>query len=276
MTLDELKLLAKLDEMVVEMLEHIVLSRLRSRSRRLLDGQQSQVRRVDSKFLRSLPRRAGSERLSSVSTEYVSRPSPVGGCSRNDGVAVAAKAEKFAVMLVVQYVTQLRPSELCNLTAGQVIRPHQESGASSWALLLAPPEELKTSKTCEFDESVLLDGHLSVALGRALTRCTAGKAATTSLWSRTQPKYAVAFAEWAETSGVNMITTTRFITEERRPMRLGEPDRRWKIQKRGRWRSEKSVRRYEKHARLLKETAKLSTATRKYGQLVISRMPRSL
>ena len=48
------------------------------------------------------------------------------------------------------------------------------------------------------------------------------------------------------------------------------------IQKRGRWRSEKSVGRYEKHDRLLKETAKLSTATRKYGQLVISRMPQLL
>ena len=45
------------------------------------------------------------------------------------------------------------------------------------------------------------------------------------------------------------------------------------IQKRGRWRSEKSVRRYEKHSRLL---TKLSDATRKYGQPVMSRMSRLL
>ena len=72
-------------------------------------------------------------------------------------------------MLIVQHVAYLRPSELCNLTVGQVIRPLQGSGASSWAPLLAPQEELKVSKTAESDESVLLDEHLSVALGKALT-----------------------------------------------------------------------------------------------------------
>ena len=151
------------------------------------------------------------------------------------GVAMATKDEEFAVMLVVQNVAYLRPSELCNLTAGQVIRPLQGSGASSWAFLLAPQEDLKASETAEFDESVLLDGHLSVALGQALMRYTTGKASATPLFSRTQTGYALDFA-----------------------------------------RSEKSVRRYEKHARLLKETTKLSVATRKYGQLVISRMARLL
>ena len=78
------------------------------------------------------------------------------------GMAMAAEDEEFAVMLVIQYVAYLRPSELCNLTAGQVIRPLKESGADSWTLLLAPQEQLKTSKTGEFDESVFLDGHLSI------------------------------------------------------------------------------------------------------------------
>ena len=95
------------------------------------------------------------------------------------------------------------------------------------------------------------------------------------LWSRSQAKYAVAFAKWAETSGVHVITT------HPHSVRHGgaSSDALWRtrsfmeILKRGRWRSEKSVQRYETHARLLKETAKLSTATRKYGQLVISRIP---
>ena len=42
------------------------------------------------------------------------------------GVAMAAKDEEFAVMLVIQFVAHFRPSELCNLTAGQVIRPLKE------------------------------------------------------------------------------------------------------------------------------------------------------
>ena len=88
-------------------------------------------------------------------------PVPWAAAAAMMGVQLVAKDEEFAVMLVVQHVAYLRPSELCNLTAGQVIRPLQGSAASSWALLLAPQEELKASKTAEFDESVLLDGHLS-------------------------------------------------------------------------------------------------------------------
>ena len=91
------------------------------------------------------------------------------------GVAMVAKNEEFAVMLVVQYVAYLRPSELCNLTVGQVIRPLQGSGASSL------PEEVKDSKTGELDESV--HGHLSVALGKVLARYTANKTSSTLLWS---------------------------------------------------------------------------------------------
>ena len=74
------------------------------------------------------------------------------------GVAMVAKDEEF---LAVQYVAYLKPSMLFKLTVGQVIRPLQGSGASCCALHLALLEKVKTSKTGEFEESVLLDGHLS-------------------------------------------------------------------------------------------------------------------
>ena len=85
------------------------------------------------------------------------------------GVAMVAKEEEFAVMLVVQYVACLRPSELCDLMVGQVIRPLQGSGASSWAILTIL-EEVKASNLGEFDQNVLLDGLLSVALNKVLAR----------------------------------------------------------------------------------------------------------
>ena len=154
-------------------------------------------------------------------------------------LALVAKDEEFVVMLEVQYVAYLRPSDLCNLTAGQVIRPLQGSGASSCALLLAPQEELEASKTAESNASVLLAGHLSVALGKALTRYTAGETAATRLWSRSQARYAVNFARWAETSGVHVITTDPY------SVRHGgaSSDALWRtrslmeFRKRGRWRS---------------------------------------
>ena len=180
-----------------------VLARLRSRSRRLLDGS-GQVRRVDSKFLRSPRALKGYRRLE----PGLSRgPLPRVAAAAMMGVALVAKDEEFAVVLVIQYVAFLRPSEMSNLTAGQVIRHLQGSGASSWALLLAPQDELKASKTAKFSESVLLDGHLSVPFGKVLTRYTAGKTAATLLWTRSQARYALNFAKRAKTSGVNEITT---------------------------------------------------------------------
>ena len=71
---------------------------------------------------------------------------------------MVVKDEEFAVMLVVQYVTYSSPSQLCNR-----ISPRQESGTSSWALHPQLLEEVEASKTEEFGEDVLLDGHLSVA-----------------------------------------------------------------------------------------------------------------
>ena len=58
------------------------------------------------------------------------------------GVAMVAKDE-CAVMLAIKYMAYLRPSELCNLTVGQVIRLLHWLGTSSRALLLAPQEELE-------------------------------------------------------------------------------------------------------------------------------------
>ena len=66
-------------------------------------------------------------------------------------LAMVAKDEEFAVMIVVQYVACSRPSELRDLTVGQLIRPLQGSGASSWAILLTLLEEVKASNTGEFD-----------------------------------------------------------------------------------------------------------------------------
>ena len=122
------------------------------------------------------------------------------------GVAMVAKDEDFAVMFMVQYVAYLMFSELCNLTVGQVIWPLQGSGEQC-ALTSAPQEELKAFKKAEFDESVLLDGHLSVALVKALTRYTAGKTAATPLCSRSQARYAGDSVQCPEAAGVYVITT---------------------------------------------------------------------
>ena len=156
MSLDELKLLAKLDEMVVEMLE---LMYFQGYGHDAGDYLMAAIKFVGwiQKFS-DLPSAARALKGYRWLAPGMSRGFLAWvAAAAMMGVAMAAKDEEFAVMLVIQYVAYLRPSELCNLTAGQVIRLLKESGIDSWALLLAPQEELKTSKTGEFDESVLLD-----------------------------------------------------------------------------------------------------------------------
>ena len=193
------------------------------------------------------------------------------------GVAMVTKDKEFAVLFVVQYVACLRPSDMCNLTAGQVTRPLQGSVASSWALLLALQEELKDSKTAEFDESALLDGHLSVALGKALTRYTAGKTdGSDTPLDPISGKVRRGFCQMGRDLGSERGHDSSFLVSSRRSVvrcALAIVDGNSKTRQMG---SEKSVRRYEKHAWLLKETSKLSDATRKFGQLMMSRMWRLL
>ena len=154
--MDELQFLAKLDEMLVEMMEHLNFQSYGHGSKRILDGSY-RVRRMDSKFLRSPLCCVGAERLSSVCTRNVwGAPSM--------GVAKVANDKEFASVRG-SFVCLLEPQRIMQSDASQVIRPLQESGASSWTLLLAPQEELKASKKTEFDKSVVLDNHLSVALG---------------------------------------------------------------------------------------------------------------
>ena len=129
MTLDELKLLPKLDEMVVEMLEHLYFQGYGHGAGDYLMAAVKFVGWIQS--FSDLPRAVrtltGYRRLA----PGVSRgPLPCVAAAAMMGVAMATKDEEFAVMLVVQYVAYFRPSELCNRTAGQVIRPLQGSGAS--------------------------------------------------------------------------------------------------------------------------------------------------
>ena len=80
------------------------------------------------------------------------------GTSRDPLPQVAAAAATMevamVVMLVVQYTMYLRPSEPCNQTVGQVTRPRQGTGASSWALLLSPLEETMASKRWNSTEAL--------------------------------------------------------------------------------------------------------------------------
>ena len=61
-----------------------------------------------------------------------------------------------AVCYLVGFLCYFRPTELLSLKASQVIAPTSRR-AGIWGFIIAPLESQRTSKTFQFDESVLLD-----------------------------------------------------------------------------------------------------------------------
>ena len=186
------------------------------------------------------------------------------------GCAMASGCKEFATMLLVQFCGYLRPSELVTLTACQVIAPVLGSQTAHWALLLAPQEEKRSSKTNAFDESVLLDWSDLPALGRGLARFRRGKSGRTPLWTLSQPDYTKQFVRFAEMSGVSCLAPHPYAVRHggasfdalHKRRTLGE------IRLRGRWRTDSSVARYNKHARVLKEVERLPLNVRRYGSSI--------
>ena len=84
------------------------------------------------------------------------------------GAAMFIGLQSFALALLLGYNCYLRPGELLSLAPSQLIRPRQGSGTSRWALILAPEDGARASKTGEFDESVMIEMPEAPSLGAAL------------------------------------------------------------------------------------------------------------
>eukprot|EP00959_Pyramimonas_sp_CCMP1952_P311109 6510480-Pyramimonas_sp.AAC.1 len=63
----------------------------------------------------------------------------------------------MAAWVVIAFHCYLRPSELGRVTPEMIVAPTPGTHISSWAIVLRPSEEEVSSKTREFDETVVFD-----------------------------------------------------------------------------------------------------------------------
>ena len=127
--MDEPKLLAKLDEMVVEMLEHLS---FHGHGRGAGNCLMTAIKFVGwiqsfSNLHRAVRALKGYRQLAPGTSQS---PLPWVAAAAMMGVAMVAKHEEFAVILLVQYVAYLRPSELCNLTVGSFVLCRDQARAA--------------------------------------------------------------------------------------------------------------------------------------------------
>ena len=160
----------------------------------------------------------------------------------------------------------LRPSEVLGLRKKDVIKPVR--GVSSyWTLLMFPEEELRRSKTGTYDDSVSLDSeYLQSFIDVWLVALTKGRAAG-PLWSFDYATMLNEFQKSRDRLGLRELAPYQLrhsgVSEDlnRRVRTFAE------AQRRGKWRSMKSMMRYEKHARLQATASKYSEKLNQYLDL---------
>ena len=173
--------------------------------------------------------------------------------------------------LLLAFALCPRPGELLALTPERLIQPRPDAGryAKHWPILLAPSDSLVAGKTGEFDETLRLDWDELDWLHPVLlmlSRRQRGK----SVWPFNAKEVRTMFADAAKDTLTSVLAATPYSLRHggashdaltgRRP--LGE------IKKKGRWRSDASVRRYENSALALAELAKIPEQTHAYSKLV--------
>ena len=179
---------------------------------------------------------------------------------------VRQERREAALLAWLQTETYCRPSELFRLRPRDVIRalPGAGSGHRFTSLVLHPMETGLPSKTQEFDETVLLDLRRHRPLATALEKYAERRKDEGFLFIMSPGEFFAELAAAAEMLGIQKLgplnpyrfrhtgASHDFATKERSLL---------EIQRRGRWRGKKSMRRYEKGGRLTELLQRLDTKT---------------
>ena len=155
---------------------------------------------------------------------------------------------RMSVFLLVALSSYAKPSELLRARVFSLVRP-AGGITKTWSLLLCPEEEQTSSKTGEYDVSILLDSPWLAGWAHQFFDCLKGSHASAPFWDFDYQEYQKVFKTVANTFGVDV---TPYQTRHSGPSIDRAQDNRslLEVQKRGQWRAHKSVVRYEKSARL--------------------------
>ena len=151
----------------------------------------------------------------------------------------------FTMMALSAYC---RPGELLRCRVYSLVRPSPMI-TEFWTLLLNPEERPERSKVGEYDDSVALDSPYLKSWGPILMRQLTDRDPELPLWNFDYSHYSKVFSLTVDCLGIDMTPcqlrhSGPSIDRSRNLRSLEE------VQKRGRWKSHKSVARYEKSARL--------------------------
>ncbi|CAK0816098.1 unnamed protein product, partial [Prorocentrum cordatum] len=188
------------------------------------------------------------------------------------GVLISWKLFGMAVFIRLMFDTYLRPSEACRLAAGGVMRPRPDGalGYGHWALIVNDACFDRPGKTSEMDESVIVDNQTIWPLLEALVH---GKGPIDGLWTFAPDEVRSMFRRAAAALGLGAELTLY-------PLRHGGASddllslrrTRKEVKDRGRWRTDQSLLRDAKRARMQQRIANLGQNIVEFGEQVDRQM----
>ncbi|CAK0792259.1 unnamed protein product, partial [Prorocentrum cordatum] len=188
------------------------------------------------------------------------------------GVLISWKLFGMAVFARLMFDTYLRPSEAYRLTAGSVIRPRPDAarGYGHWALIVNDACLDRPGKTGEMDESVIVD---NPTLWPLLDALVLGKKTSDGLWTFAPDEVRSMFRRAAAALGLEAEMTLYSLRHGGASDDLLSLRRtRKEVKDRGRWRTDQSLLRYAKRARMQQRIASLGQNLIDFGHAVDSQM----
>ena len=193
------------------------------------------------------------------------------------GLAVRWGWHDMALALCLSWDAYLRlPSDLLQLTGASLVPPVQVGGqsltaAGSWALLLYPEEQPLRSKAGQFDESVALTPFMSKVIGRRLQQLKEAAGPKERVWSMTAYEFGRKFRALFRALGRDSARPYQ-VRHGAASCDAAEGSPLADIQHRLRHATDRSSKRYAKHARYLAELAAAPKPVLNYGHQVTAQL----
>jgi integrase len=187
-----------------------------------------------------------------------------------------------AVCAVIQFDTYARPTENLMLLESDLCRPASAAGAqyaNTWAVTFAPSGSGRTTKTGQQDDTVVVGGKVRPWVAQILQAWLRKVDAGERLFPRlTLPIFAADLAAASNAQHLRKLGLTPHALRHSGPSidRFAKTRSAHEVKKRGRWLSDKSVARYEKHAKLLRQLQRMSLAQQRDGRLAFNLLPITL
>ena len=186
----------------------------------------------------------------------------------------SAAGRNLGLKWMVAFHTYMRPVEIDRLLSWQIVRPVHHSVAAPYSMfgvLLHPTEAGRPGKTGMWDETVLID---DTRLFPALWHLVTTRPSRESCWLHSTAEDIHAMTDAINALGLQELGLCRY------SMRHGGASHDLltsartvdAVKRRGRWRSDSSLRRYGKETRILSELNKVAPQVVELGSLVAAEL----